>query len=391
MIPAAAFRLRAVVRKELRQIGRDALSLAFMVFLPGFMLLMFGFALNFDVKHIPLAVVDQDASQASRDLVDKFRTTEYFDLKAVLPETAAVDPLMAREAVRVALVVPPDYAEDLLAGRSPAVQILVDGSNAMSGSTAAGYIGAILQGHSQRITMEALARRGAGTVALPVTAETRVWYNPELRSANFLVPGLMAFILMVTVTVSTAFSVVREKERGTMEQIDLSSLRPVELIVGKMLPYAGIALAAAHLVLFLGRVLFGVAIQGSYLLLLLAMVLFVFGALGQGLLISSITRTQTVAFLIAVLSTMLPTFILSGFVFPIRNMPPVVQGITHFVPARYFLAALRAVILKGAGFPAVWDQVLMLAAFAALSLGGAAVRLGRGDRERAPRRRGSAA
>ena len=145
MIPASLFRLRAVVRKELRQIGRDALSLAFMVFLPGFMLLMFGFALNFDVKHIPLAVVDQDGSRASRDLVDKFRTTEYFDLKAVLPETAAVDALMAREEVRVALVVPPDSAEDLLAGRSPSVQVLVDGSNAMSGSTAAGYIGAILQ------------------------------------------------------------------------------------------------------------------------------------------------------------------------------------------------------------------------------------------------------
>ncbi len=391
MIPAAAFRLRAVVRKELRQIRRDALSLAFMVLLPGFMLLMFGFALNFDVKHIPLAVVDQDGSQASRDLVDKFRTTEYFDLEAVLPETAAVDPLMAREEIRVALVIPPDYAEDLLAGRSPSVQVLVDGSNAMSGSTAAGYIGAILQGHSQRITMEALARRGAGTVPLPVAAEVRVWYNPELRSANFLVPGLMAFILMVVVTISTAFSVVREKERGTMEQLNLSSLRPVELIVGKMVPYAVIALVAAHLVLLLGWALFGVAIQGSYLLLLLAMVLFVFGALGQGLLISSITRTQTVAFLIAVLSTMLPTFILSGFVFPIRNMPPVVQGITHVVPARYFLAALRAIILKGAGLPAVWDQVLLLAAFAALSLGGAAVRLGRGDRERAPRRRRSAA
>lgn len=391
MIPASLFRLRAVVRKELRQIRRDARSLAFMVLLPGFMLLMFGFALNFDVKHIPLAVVDQDGSRASRDLVDKFRTTEYFDLKAVLPETAAVDPLMAREEVRVALVIPPDYAEDLLAGRSPAVQVLVDGSNAMSGSTAAGYIGAILQGHSQRVTVEALARRGGGSVALPVAAEVRVWYNPELRSANFLVPGLMAFILMVVVTISTAFSVVREKERGTMEQLSLSSLRPVELVVGKMVPYAVIALVAAHLVLLLGWALFGVAIRGSYPLLLLAMVLFVFGALGQGLLISSITRTQTVAFLIAVLSTMLPTFILSGFVFPIRNMPPVVQGITHLVPGRYFLAALRAVILKGAGLPAVWDQVLLLAAFAALSLGGAAVRLGRGDRERAPRRRGSAA
>lgn len=381
------FSLRSVVKKEFRQIRRDKRSLAFMIFLPAFQLLLFGFALNFDVKHIPLAVVDEDGSRTSRDLVDKFRTTEYFDLEAVLPKTAAIDPLMAREDIRAALVIPPRFAEDLLAGRSPAVQVLVDGSNAMSGSTAAGYVGAILQRYSQKITFEALARRGYPGVTLPLEAEVRVWYNPELRSAKFLIPGLMAFILMVIVTISTAFSVVREKERGTMDQIRVSSLRPGELIIGKMIPYALISLAAAHLVLLLGQVLFGIGIRGSYPLLLLAMVLFVSGALGQGLLISSITRTQQVAFLLAVLTTMLPTFILSGFVFPIRNMPPVIQGITYLVPGRYFLAALRAIILKGAGLPAIWEQFLFLAAFAALSLGASAVRLGRGEREPRPRRR----
>jgi ABC-2 type transport system permease protein len=264
----------------------------------------------------------------------------------------------------------------------------VDGSNAMSGTTAAGYIGAILQSYSQRITLAALERRGlAGFVALPVDPEVRVWYNPELRSAKFLVPGLMAFILMVIVTVSTAFSVVREKERGTMDQLRVSSLRPLELILGKIVPYVLISLGSAHLVLLLGQVLFGVGIRGSYPLLLLAMVLFVVGALGQGLLISSITRTQQVAFLLAVLTTMLPTFILSGFVFPIRNMPPVVQAVTYLVPSRYFLAALRAVILKGAGMAAIWDQVLFLTGFAALSIGASAARLGRSEEERPRRRR----
>ncbi len=387
MTPLSLAGLRAVVKKEVRQIRRDVLSLAFMILLPAFMLLMFGFALNFDVKHIPLAVVDQDGSRASRDLVDKFRTTEYFDLKAELPAAAAVDPLMAREDVRAALVIPPRFAADLLAGRSPAVQVLVDGSNAMSGSTAAGYVGAILQGYSQRITLEALERRGAGRLRLPLSTEVRVWYNPELRSANFLIPGLMAFILMVIVTVSTAFSIVREKERGTMDQIRVSSLRPGELIIGKMIPYALMSLVAAHLVLLLGGVIFGVGIRGSYPLLLLAMLLFVSGALGQGLLISSMTRTQTVAFLLAVLTTMLPTFILSGFVFPIRNMPAAVQVITYAIPGRYFLAALRAIILKGAGWPAIWDQLLLLAVFAAASLGLSAYRLGRGDKEERSRRR----
>jgi len=380
--------LRPVVKKEFRQIGRDVRSLMFMILLPGFMLLMFGFALNFDFKHIPLAVVDQDGSRASRELVDKFRTTEYFDLKAVLPRTAAIDPVMAREDVRVALVIPPRFAADLTAGRSPSVQVIVDGSNAMSGSTAAGYIGAILQSHSQRITLEALERRGREKLALPLAAEVRVWYNPELRSAMFLVPGLMAFILMVIVTVSTAFSIVREKERGTMDQIRVSSLRPLELILGKVIPYVAISLGSAHLVLLLGQVLFGVGIRGSYPLLLLAMGLFLIGALGQGVLISAVTRTQQVAFLIAVLTTLLPTFILSGFVFPIRNMPTVVQAITFLVPGRYFLAALRAIILKGVGFGAIWDQLLFLAGFAALSLGASAARLGRGERER-PRRKGA--
>ncbi len=390
MTPPSLRCLGSVVKKEFRQIRRDARSMAFMIFLPAFMLLMFGFALNFDVKHIPLAVVDEDGSRASRDLVDKFRTTEYFDLKAVLPRTSAIDPLMAREDIRAALVIPTRFAEDLLAGRSPSVQVVVDGSNAMSGTTAAGYVGAILQGYSQKITFEALARRGYPGVALPLAADIRVWYNPELRSANFLIPGLMAFILMVIVTVSTAFSVVREKERGTMDQLRISSLRPGELIIGKMIPYVLISLAAAHLVLVLGQVLFGVGIRGSYPLLLLAMLLFVCGALGQGLLISSITRTQQVAFLLAVLTTMLPTFILSGFVFPIRNMPVVIQAITYFVPGRYFLAVLRAIILKGAGFPAIWEQFLFLAAFAALALSASAFRLGRGDRERPRRRRARA-
>jgi len=377
--------LRPVIKKEFRQIRRDSRSLLFLIFLPAFMLLMFGYALNFDVKHIPLAVVDEDGSRASRDLVDRFRTTEYFDLKAVLSKTAAIDPIMAREDIRAALVIPPRFGDDLKAGRSPSVQIIVDGSNAMSGTTAAGYVGAILQSYSQRITLEALARRGLTGVTYPLASEIRVWYNPELRSANFLIPGLMAFILMVIVTVSTAFSIVREKERGTMDQIKVSSIRPLELILGKIVPYVAITLGSAHLVLLLGQVLFGIGIRGSYPLLLLAMLLFVMGALGQGILISSITRTQQVAFLLAVLTTMLPTFILSGFVFPIRNMPPVVQAVTYFVPGRYFLAALRAIILKGAGLAAIWDQFLYLTAFSVLSLGASTVRLGKGERERPTR------
>ena len=365
--PLIAF-VGPVMRKEFRQIRRDSRSLVFMIFIPAFLLLMFGFALNFDVKHIPLAVVDQDGSRASRELAEKFRTTEYFDVKAARGRTDDVDGLMAREKIKAALVIPVKFSEDLLAGRSPSVQFLIDGANAMSGTTAAGYAAAILQSYSQRITLEALSRRGLGGLMMPLRTEVRVWYNPELRSARFLVPGLMAFILMVILTTSTAFSIVREKERGTMEQINVSPLRPAALIIGKMIPYVLISLASAHLVLGLGWVLFGVAVKGNYFLLLLTMVLFLISGLGQGILISAITRTQQVAFLLCVLTTILPTFILSGFVFPVRNMPAVIQLVTYFVPAKYFLVALRAIILKGAGLSAFWDQTLFLVGFAVLTL-----------------------
>jgi ABC-2 type transport system permease protein len=354
------------MRKEFRQIGRDSRSLVFMIFIPAFMLMMFGFALNFDVKHIPLAVVDQDGSRTSRELVEKFRTTEYFDL--MLGKTGDIDALMARERIRAALVIPETFSEDLLAGRSPSVQFILDGANAMSGTTAAGYAAAILQSYSQRITLEAMERRGLGGLTLPLRTEVRVWYNPELRSARFLLPGLMAFILMVILTTSTAFSIVREKERGTMEQLHVSPLPPAALIIGKLIPYSLISLAAAHFVLALGWVLFGVAVKGNYFLLLLAMILFLISGLGQGILISTIARTQLVAFLLSVLTTFLPTFILSGFVFPVRNMPVVIQAVTYLIPAKYFLVALRAIILKGAGIAAFWDQALFLAGFAVLTL-----------------------
>jgi drug efflux transport system permease protein len=384
----AAF-IGPVMRKEFRQIRRDTRSLVFMIFIPAFLLVMFGFALNFDVKHIPLAVVDQDGSRTSREFVDKFGTTEYFDIKAVLGRTGDIDGLMARERIKAALVIPPTFSADLLAGRSPSVQFILDGANAMSGTTAAGYAAAILQSYSQGVKLEALERRGLGGPARPLRTEVRVWYNPDLRSARFLLPGLMAFILMVILTTSTAFSIVREKERGTMEQISVSPLPPAALIIGKLIPYALISLAAAHLVLALGWALFGVAVKGNYFLLLLMMVLFLVSGLGQGILISAVTRTQQVAFLLSVLTTILPTFILSGFVFPVRNMPPVIQLVTYFVPAKYFLVALRAIILKGVGLVAFWDQAVFLAGFAVLTLAlsVATLRPGRGEGRRKGRAR----
>jgi len=383
----------AVIKKELRQLRRDSRSLAFLVGIPAFMLFMFGYALNFDVKHIPLAVCDKDLSPASRELIGSFARSETFDLKFHLSESRDLDRLMDEEKVRAALIIPAGFADDLLAGRPARVQVILDGADATTASTAAGTINAIIQNISGRATAEVLARSGRGAFNPPVQTETRVWYNPELRSATFLVPGLMAFILMVIVVVSTAFSVVREKERGTMEQLLVSPIRPVELIIGKTVPYIIISLISSHVVLLLGYLLFGVTIQGNYFLLLLAMTLFLIGGLGQGLFISTITGTQQVAFQLAVLSTYLPTFILSGFIFPIKNMPVVIQAITYAVPARYFLAALRAIILKGAGLAAVWEQLVGLAGFVLVTLTLTTLRMNRAgfkEKTRKGRRAGRA-
>lgn len=369
--------LRPIARKELRQIRRDPRTLIFLLALPAFLLLMFGYALNFDFRHIPMAVCDQDGTPASRGFIERLGTTEYFDILWRLDDPRRIDGLFGRDQAKVAVVVPAGFADGLAAGEGAEIQVLLDGTNSSSAGTAAGYIASIVQSASLRMTLRALDERGLGGLKVPAGAETRVWYNPELRSALFLVPGLMAFILMIIVVISTSFSVVREKERGTMEQLLVSPIRPLALIVGKTAPYALISLVSAHLALGLSGLFFGVPLRGGYPLLLLAMGLFLLGGLGQGILISTITRTQQVAFMIAILSTFLPTFILSGFVFPIRNMPAVIQAVSFLVPSRYFLAALRSLMIKGVGWSAVWAQLLALAGFAAVMIAVSAARLRR--------------
>jgi len=354
---------------------RDKRSLGVLLLIPAFMLIMFGYALNFDVKHTSLAIYDEDKSQMSRDFVENFLHSEYFDLKYYLNSAREIDELMGEESVRVAVVVPQDFSERLLAGREAIVQVIVDGANSNAAVTAIGYVNAIVQNYSTKTLTNALMRIGQSGLSMPIDYRPRVWYNPELRSAKFLVPGLIVFILMITTVISTSLSVVREKERGTMEQIIVSPIKPVELILGKTIPYIFISLIATVVILLVSYFLFDVVIKGSYLLLFIVTLIFLTGGLGLGLLISSIAETQQLAFMLAVIVTALPTFILSGFVFPIRNMPVVIQAITYLIPARYFLVVLRSIILKGVGLSAFWDQVLFLIAFAALAITASSVRM----------------
>ena len=362
-------KMLAVARKEFRQIVRDTRTLLILLFVPAFILLLFGYALNFDIRHIALAVQDRDASPQSRTLVSAFVNSGYFDLVAEV-DAAETTRLMNRDQVRAVLVIPAGLSRSLQTGRPAAVQVLLNGDNATTATTVMGYAVTIIRGESARY---APAQAGAPLISV----EPRIWYNPELRSALFLVPGLIAYIAMITAVVSTALSIVREKERGTMEQVRMAPLDAASFVVGKTIPYFVVSLASALGIVVVSMVLFGMPMRGSWLVLLLALSLFLVGALGLGLLISSIAETQQVAFQVALLVSFMPTLMLSGFVFPIASMPRALQLITYAVPARYFLVALRAIVLKGAGVSVYWAELVALSVFAVVVLGLASVRLQR--------------
>jgi ABC-2 type transport system permease protein len=366
-------KLAAVTVKEFRQIGRDRRTLMILLFVPAFVLLLYGYALNFDIRDIRLVVKDQDGSRASRELISAFVNSGYFDLVGYVHADRDFEQLIDRGEARAVLVVPPDFERNVSTRRPVTVQVIIDGDNANTATTVMGYAQAIVAEASTSFESTVSIARPAP----PLTLEPRVWYNPELRSTLFLVPGLIAFIAMITAVVSTALSVVREKERGTMEQIRMSPLGPLSFVGGKTLPYLGLSFVSALLVIFAAMGLFGLPMRGSWLLLCVSIGIFLVGALAQGLFISTIADTQQVAFQVALLSSFLPTFILSGFVFPISNMPTPIQVITHIVPARYFLVALRSVVLKGVGVEAFATDLVALGIFATVMVGLASIRLAR--------------
>jgi ABC-2 type transport system permease protein len=280
---------------------------------------------------------------------------------------------MDRNEVRAVLVIPPGLGRALQTGKPVAVQVLLNGDNANTATTVMGYAVTIIRSESARY----LPAGPASSPAPLVSVEPRVWYNPALRSTLFLVPGLIAYIAMITAVVSTALSVVREKERGTMEQVRMAPLDAASFVVGKTVPYFVVSLLSAFVIIVVAMALFGMPMRGSWLLLLLALSLFLVGALGLGLLISSVAETQQVAFQAALLVSFLPTLMLSGFIFPIASMPRFLQLVTYAVPARYFLIALRGIVLKGAGLQAYGGELLALSAFAFVVMALASVRLGR--------------
>ncbi|MGA2766248.1 MAG: ABC transporter permease [Spirochaetia bacterium] len=365
-------RITTIMVKELRQISRDPATLGMLLVVPLFLLLMFGFAISLDIKHIKLAVLDHDKSETSRTFVQSFLHSEYFDLARVIDRESQIDRLLDEGRVLVALVIPRDFGRDVANGQRVEVQAVVDGANGNTAAAAIGYVQAVAADYSQRAFVRSLERAGVTGMKTTIDFRPRVLFNPELRSANFLVPGLIVLILMMTAVLSTTLSIVREKERGTMEQIAVSPVRSFELILGKTVPYLVMSLVAAAAILATSRLLFNVTVKGSWLDLGVVTLIFLFGCLAFGVMLSTLSDSQQVAFLLSSLLTLLPTFILSGFVFPFRNMPVIIQAISYLLPGRYYLAALRAIMVKGVGFQAFADQVLALVIFAA-AMGGLSV------------------
>ncbi|MDR1991082.1 MAG: ABC transporter permease [Acidobacteriaceae bacterium] len=363
-------KLLSVGRKEVRQIVRDRRTLATLLLVPAFFLLIYGYALSWDLRHVRLAVLDRDRSASSRSLISAFTNSGYFDLVADVTSESEITSLMDTGSIRIALVIPPGLGRDVLAGRVVPVQVILNGDNANTATTVMGYALTIVQTESSQYQTQTAMAAGPPVMAVP-----RIWYNPELRSALFLVPGLIAYIMMITAVISTSLSIVREKERGTIEQIRMAPLSPSAFVVGKTLPYFVISFVSAIVIVLVAMALFGLPMRGSWLLLAVTMSLFLVGALGLGLFISSLADTQQVAFQIALLASFLPTLLLSGFIFPISSMPVFLQLLTRIVPARYFLVALRGIVLKGVGWSAIWDQLAALAVFSAIVLLMASVRL----------------
>ncbi len=358
-------RLRPIIRKEFLQIRRDRRVLAVLTLVPAVMLLINGYALNFDVSHIRMAVVDQERSERTRAYIDAFVTSGYFDLTAYVPTADAASALVDDTRIAMVLVIPPDFSDCILSNRTADVQIIVDGTDSNTASTIVGYAQAVTLDYSRAIILRNLARTGVKSY-IPVDADTRIWYNPELKSARFLVPGLIAFILAITAVIATSLSIVREKERNTIEQIDVSPIRSFDLIVGKLVPYVLLSLVAAALVLVAAYFLFGVVVKGSLVYLFGATLLFIIAALSIGLFVSTVADSQQVAFQLAALLSMLPTIILSGFIFPVRGMPWWLQVLSNITPAKFYLVILRSIILKGVGLSAFWDQIVYLLIFTAV-------------------------
>ncbi len=359
--------IRAILRREFIDVRRDRRSLALTFLWPISMLVMYGYGIRYDVDNVPITVLDYSETPESRDLTEQMLRSKYFDVVRFARDQRDVDHDLMNDVVKAAIVVPRDFADRLRAAEPTAVQVLIDGSDSNSATIAQGYALAI-------VNQYVLTRRAAADAAPPISVASRVWYNPELRSVNFIVPGVIAVIMMIVGAILTALSIVKEKERGTIEQILVSPIRPLEMMIGKLVPYVVIALIDLVIIIVAGYVLFAVPIKGSIVQLAIFAVLYLCCALGVGVFVSTIADTMQNAMLAAIFLSLLPSVLLSGFVFPLEDLPGPIQAISYVFPGRYFVTAIRGIYLKRVGMAVLWPEAVLLAVFAIAIVGFSAAR-----------------
>jgi ABC-2 type transport system permease protein len=356
----------AVFRKELLHIVRDIRSLAMALLMPLLLLLLFGFALSLDVDRIPTLIYDADGTFASRQLIEQFRGSRFFDIRTYVSDYRTLQNEINAGRVLMAIVIPPDYAQSLAAGDRVDVQILIDGSDSNTASIAKGYAETTVTQHSQQLRADR-QNRSAGMRPPPVLDyRSRILYNSSVQSKNYIVPGLIAVILMIIAALLTSLTIAREWEMGTMEQLLSTPLRPAEMVLGKMLAFFVLGAVDTVVAVVIGLTVFDVPMRGSIGVLALSSCVFLVGALFWGILISSIAKNQLPAFQMGILSSFLPSFLLSGFIYSIENMPIVIQAMTYVIAPRHFVTILKGIFLKGIGIEVLWPQFVFLSIYAAV-------------------------
>ncbi len=364
MIGKSLIRIRAVAKKEFIQIRRDPRSLAMALVIPIFLLLIFGYGLSLDIDHVRMLVWNQDASsEVTREFLLNFKNSKYFKITGYTDNYRDIEHQINNGQIIMALVIPKDFSRYIKSANPAPLQLLVDGSDANTATIAMGYVRTVVSKYNIDLVTRVLSDHG---IKSPGSIDTRgrVWFNMGLTSTWFIIPGVLAMVIMIISALLSSLCIAREWERGTMEQLISTPVKAPELIIGKFIPYFAIGFLDLIVGLLMARFLFHVPFRGSYLLLMFLSSLFLTGALSQGILISVIARTQLMASQLANLTTLIPTMLLSGFIYPIFNMPKAIQLVTYFIPARYYITVLRGLFLKGNGLYALWDEALFLLLFA---------------------------
>ena len=367
-------RVKALFKKEFIQISRDPRSLALAVVIPVFLIFLFGYALTLDVDNVPMVVWNQDSSQASNDFILNFKNSRYFKIIGYTDNYRDVQVSIDKSKALMALVIPKDFSKRIQSGRPALAQLLVDGSDSNTATIALGYVNSVVAGYNTKFLLESFSKSGIND---PQTLDLRprVWFNENLKSRNFIIPGLIVVIMMIITALLTSLTVAKEWERGTMEQLISTPVKKSELILGKFIPYFAIGFFDLLIAVGMSQFIYHVPLRGSLTLLFSLSALFLTGGLLLGMSISIIAKNQHLASQLAFLTTFLPAFLLSGFTYAISNMPKAIQAITYFVPARYFIVILKGIYLKGIGLRFLWKEVIFLAIFALLMANLARVKL----------------